>query len=78
MSNYCSACTYDPEEMTGEKACPFNALYWDFIARHENVLRGNQRLPYVFSTWRKFGPEKQNAIRAHATGMLEKMSEGTL
>ncbi|MFZ4542161.1 MAG: cryptochrome/photolyase family protein, partial [Rickettsiales bacterium] len=26
MSNYCEQCKYDPDEMTGEKACPFNAL----------------------------------------------------
>jgi deoxyribodipyrimidine photolyase-related protein len=78
MSTYCSTCAYDPEEMTGDKACPFNALYWDFMARHENNLRGNQRLPYVFSTWEKFNPEKQKAILAQASRTLEKMAEGTL
>jgi deoxyribodipyrimidine photolyase-related protein len=78
MSNYCSNCNYDPEQMTGESACPFNALYWDFMARNENVLRGNQRLAYVFSTWAKFTPEKQRAIRTQASCTLQKMSEGTL
>jgi deoxyribodipyrimidine photolyase-related protein len=78
MSNYCSTCVYDPGEMTGDKACPFNALYWDFMARNENVLRGNQRLAYVFSTWAKFTPEKQNAILVQASLTLQKMSEGIL
>ncbi len=78
MSNYCSTCAYDPAEMTGESACPFNALYWDFMARHENILRGNQSLAYVFSTWAKFTPEKQKAIRVQASRTLEKMSEDTL
>jgi len=49
MSNYCQKCEYDPDEMLGEKACPFNALYWDFLARNATKLRGNQRIHYVFS-----------------------------
>jgi len=78
MSNYCEQCRYDPDEMTGETACPFNALYWDFLVRHENIFRGNQRMPYVFSTWDKFAPEKQQAIRKQAALSLQKMAEGTL
>lgn len=78
MSNYCEKCTYDPEAMTGEKACPFNALYWDFLTRHETRFRGNQRTPYVFSTWDKFTPEKKHAIRAQAAITLRKMAEGSL
>jgi len=78
MSNYCEKCKYDPDEMTGETACPFNALYWDFLVRHEDKFRGNQRMPYVFSTWDKFAPEKQKAIRAQAQSSLKKMAEGSL
>lgn len=78
MSNYCERCAYDPDVMTGENACPFNALYWDFLVRHENKFRGNQRMPYVFSTWDKFSPEKQTAIRAQANITLQHMAEGNL
>jgi deoxyribodipyrimidine photolyase-related protein len=78
MSNYCKQCAYDPDQMTGETACPFNALYWDFMVRHEDAFRQNQRMPYVFSTWNKFAPDKQKAIRAHATAILAKMADGTL
>jgi deoxyribodipyrimidine photolyase-related protein len=78
MSNYCEKCTYDPSEMTGENACPFNALYWDFFVRHEDRFRGNQRMPYVFSNWDKFEPDKQKAIRNRAAANLQKMSEGRL
>jgi deoxyribodipyrimidine photolyase-related protein len=78
MSNYCEKCTYDPSEMTGENACPFNALYWDFLVRHEDRFRGNQRMPYVFSTWDKFEPDKQKAIRNRAAANLQKMAEGRL
>ena len=34
MSNYCKTCYYDPKQKYGEKACPFNALYWRFV--HDN------------------------------------------
>jgi deoxyribodipyrimidine photolyase-related protein len=78
MSNYCQTCRFDPDEMTGETACPFNALYWDFLVRHEEKFRRNQRMPYVFSTWDKFTPEKQKAIRAQAALSLQKMAEGIL
>jgi deoxyribodipyrimidine photolyase-related protein len=78
MSNSCASCVYDPDTVVGEKACPFNALYWDFLVRHEALFRGNSRMPYVFSTWDKFEPERQQAIRAQAALHLQKLGEGAL
>jgi len=78
MSNYCQQCSYDPGVTVGEGACPFNSLYWDFMARNEGKLRGNQRMPYVFSTWEKMGPGQQKAIRERAETVLENMKKGLL
>ena len=78
MSNYCDRCHYDPGAMTGDKACPFNALYWDFWARNAETLRGNPRIPYVYSTWDKMDAEKRDAIRAQASVTLANMQQGTL
>ena len=78
MSNFCQNCKYNPNEMIGEKACPFNSLYWDFWARHEDKLKGNPRVPYVFSTWNKMSIEKRNEIRKQATANLKKMRDGSL
>jgi deoxyribodipyrimidine photolyase-related protein len=78
MSNYCEGCIYDPDIAVGDKACPFNALYWDFFARNEQLLRGNPRIPYTYATWDKMKPEKQKELRHQAALTLQKMSDGTL
>ena len=44
MSNFCDYCPYNPQDTIGENACPFNALYWDFIARNRDKLADNHRL----------------------------------
>ncbi|MEL7206997.1 MAG: cryptochrome/photolyase family protein [Actinomycetota bacterium] len=44
MSDYCGDCVYDPRARTGDDACPFTTLYWDFLARHRGRLRGNNRM----------------------------------
>ena len=44
MSNYCKPCKYDPKKRTGEDACPFTTLYWDFLERHRAEFKGNHRM----------------------------------
>lgn len=78
MSNFCDRCPYHPDKTTEENACPFNALYWDFMARNQEKLKQNHRLPYVYATWDKFGPQKQAAIRAKAERTLNEMRRGAL
>jgi deoxyribodipyrimidine photolyase-related protein len=39
----CAQCRYKPGERSGERACPFTTLYWDFLARHETMLGANPR-----------------------------------
>ena len=70
MSDYCRGCRYDVKTRTGPQACPFNALYWDFMARHEERLARNPRLGPVYRTWRGLGAEQQAAIRASAAAFL--------
>ena len=78
MSNYCAGCRYNPQEMTGETACPFNALYWDFFARNRNKLEANQRLPFVYTTWDKFSPDRQTGIKDQAASVFSRMAQGLL
>ncbi len=78
MSNFCTRCPYNPQDTTGDNACPFNALYWDFMARHADKLKDNHRLPFVYSTWDKFGADKQRDIRRKARQLLDDMQNSRL
>lgn len=75
MSDYCKSCYYNPEETIGEKACPFNSLYWNFTYRHKEKLYKNQRMKYVFATWDKFSSEKKEAIKDRADFLLKHLNE---
>ena len=66
MSNYCSQCPYDHKDKTGEKACPFNSLYWDFFDRHTDKLSKNPRIGMMYSTWRRMKDDKKEALLRRA------------
>ena len=76
MSDYCRSCRYDVKAATGEDACPFNALYWDFIARHANRFGTNPRMAMPVRTWSKMLPAKQEGLRRQAAGFLARMESG--
>jgi deoxyribodipyrimidine photolyase-related protein len=71
MSDYCGNCRYDVKAKIGENACPFNYLYWDFLARNEKALAGNQRLAMPYRTLAKMAPERVAAIRRDAARFLD-------
>ncbi len=43
MSNYCKACRYNPAHATGDDACPYTTLYWDFLSRHRERFAHHPR-----------------------------------
>jgi deoxyribodipyrimidine photolyase-related protein len=66
MSDYCKDCRYDKKQRTGPKACPFNALYWDFHARHAETLSKNPRIGMVYRQLEKMSPEVKTAMTEQA------------
>ncbi len=66
MSNYCRSCRFDPDESTGPNACPFTTLYWDFLARHRDLLAANPRMVMQLENLARLAPAKLAAIRARA------------
>ena len=73
MSDYCRHCRYDVKQRVGEDACPFNALYWDFLARNERKLRQNPRLGMPYRNWEKMTEEDRAAIRDQAARFLNSL-----
>ncbi|MCQ8278759.1 cryptochrome/photolyase family protein [Acetobacteraceae bacterium KSS8] len=78
MSDYCGECRYSVRESTGSRACPFNALYWDFVARHADRLTANPRMSMPARTWARMDPAKQKALRNQAVGFLDAMDRGEI
>lgn len=66
MSNHCRGCRYDPAQSTGPKACPFTTLYWDFLMRHEPMLRQNPRMAMQMKNLDRLAPEAREAIATQA------------
>ena len=71
MSNYCKDCCYDPAVSTGSKACPFTTLYWDFLLRHEELLRKNPRMLMQIRNVDRLLPDKKAAIQFQAEALRE-------
>jgi deoxyribodipyrimidine photolyase-related protein len=66
MSNYCKDCHYNHRDRTGEKACPFNFFYWDFIDRHYDPLKSQGRMGFILSNLDKMSKEERKQIRQQA------------
>ena len=66
MSDYCKGCQYNPKQRTGNDACPFNFFYWDFVARHRDVLQNQGRMNFILKNLDKMSAEEYAAIRENA------------
>ncbi|MDP3459845.1 MAG: cryptochrome/photolyase family protein [Hyphomonas sp.] len=74
MSDYCSSCAYDVASKSGAKACPFNYLYWDFIARNRETLAGNPRMALIYKALDRLAPALVSAMRADADAFLDQVA----
>lgn len=67
MSNHCKGCRYDPALSTGPKACPYTTLYWDFLIRHESMLKKNPRMAMQLKNLARLDVPMRDAITTQAT-----------
>ena len=67
MSNHCKGCKYDPALSTGTSACPFTTLYWDFLARHEPLLKKNPRMTMQLKNLARLDAPARAAIQQQAS-----------
>ncbi|WP_193162296.1 cryptochrome/photolyase family protein [Microbulbifer hainanensis] len=70
MSNYCAGCRYNVQEKTGDDACPFNSLYWNFLAEKREHFAGNQRMAMMLSLLEKMDGDELEALRTRARQII--------
>ena len=73
MGDYCKGCAYDPGEKTGERACPFNALYWDFYERNASEFDGNLRVGHVYRQLQDMPDAQREALRTQARDVRQRL-----
>ena len=62
MSDYCSNCKYNKNKRTGDRACPFNYFYWDFLHRHRDRLKSLGRMNLVLSHFKRISASELEQI----------------
>ncbi|SNZ21169.1 cryptochrome/photolyase family protein [Cohaesibacter gelatinilyticus] len=62
MSNYCKSCRFKVSKKNGADACPFNYLYWDFLARNRDKLQDNPRIAMMYRSYDRMSEQKHQAI----------------
>jgi deoxyribodipyrimidine photolyase-related protein len=76
MSDYCGSCRYDRKQRVGDDACPFTTLYWDFLARHHDLLVKNPRVARQVRASEQLSDLP--AVRERAVEVRRRLDDGTL
>ena len=76
MSDHCKGCVYDRKKRTGDDACPFTVLYWDFFLRHQERFVKNPRVARQVRAAQQL--QDREELQVVAVLMMKKLSEGTL
>jgi deoxyribodipyrimidine photolyase-related protein len=73
MSDHCSVCAYRVSRKTGEGACPFNYLYWDFVARQRDALAEQGRISLTVAAYDKKTAAEKEAIAESARSFIARL-----
>jgi len=76
MSNHCDGCAYDRKKRTGDDACPFTNLYWDFHMRHEKTFVKNPRIARQVRAAQKLSDIAD--VQKTAKQILERLDRGAV
>ncbi|RYZ88663.1 MAG: hypothetical protein EOP06_10580 [Proteobacteria bacterium] len=71
MSNYCLNCFYNVKDRLGERACPFNALYWNFVDANRAHFHDNPRMTMMLSQFDKMKPLEKEKILKKAAQLIK-------
>ena len=70
MSDYCAGCFYNPALKSGDRACPLNSLYWNFLIENETHLKGNPRMAMPYATLAKMSLPRRDEVRRDALNFM--------
>jgi deoxyribodipyrimidine photolyase-related protein len=73
MSDYCKGCSYKISKKNGPSACPFNYLYWNFLALNRDKLSSNHRIGMMYKTYDRMTDDKKDAIRDDSKRFLAEL-----
>ncbi|MFM7143202.1 MAG: FAD-binding domain-containing protein, partial [Alphaproteobacteria bacterium] len=71
MGDWCGACAFDPA-----RDCPVTPLYWAFLARNADTLRGNQRLRMPLASLARRAAPDRRRDEAVRQSLLAALREG--
>ncbi len=71
MSAYCKGCHYKVTKKAEDDACPFNALYWNFLDDKREYFKNNQRMSMMMSLLNKMDTEKLKALKTRANEIIK-------
>ena len=74
MSDYCKHCEYSVTKKTGEKACPFNYLYWNFVDKQRETFNDSGRVNFMVNMFdNKKSDEEKEKIRESTENFLSSL-----
>ena len=71
MSDYCGNCRYNHKGRVEDDACPFNALYWNFLIGNQDVLQTNPRMGLVLKNVDRLSDDDRKQIQARAASLMK-------
>jgi len=74
ISNYCKSCQFDVDLKNGDRACPFNYLYWNFLINKREKLINNHRMRMMYSIIDQMTDQKKRKIQEDSQIFLDKLN----
>jgi len=71
MSDYCGDCAYSHTKKHGENACPFNALYWNFLEEKKEHFKNNNRMAMMMNLLGKKDKNELDELKDRAQHIIQ-------
>ena len=75
MSNYCKNCHYKVSKKLEDDACPFNALYWNFLDEKRTYFSSNQRMRMMLNLLDKMDKDQLVSLKKRANDIIQNADE---